>query len=33
MTRVRTAVAGILAGREWWNDHGWPKYYERCEAP
>ena len=18
---------------EWWNDHAWPKYYERCEAP
>ena len=72
MTRVRTAVAGILAAAalisaapaqaapadcetklesietrfreieerrgweaaaEWWNDHAWPKYYERCEAP
>jgi len=73
MTKVRTAVAGILAvaafssaapahahkadrcetkleriehrfrqieerrgyeaASQWWNDHAWPKYYERCVAP
>ncbi len=24
---------GWEAAAEWWNDHAWPKYYERCEAP
>ncbi len=24
---------GWEAASEWWNDHAWPKYYERCEAP
>ena len=43
--RGRIAVAGILAAAalgsaapaqaasEWWNDHAWPSYYERCVAP
>ncbi len=24
---------GWEAASEWWNDHAWPRYYERCEAP
>ena len=24
---------GYEAASEWWNDHAWPKYYERCEKP
>jgi len=24
---------GWEAASKWWNDHGWPKYYERCEKP
>ena len=24
---------GYEAASEWWNDHAWPKYYERCVAP
>jgi hypothetical protein len=24
---------GWYEAAEWWNDHGWPKYYERCLAP
>ena len=24
---------GWEAASEWWNDHAWPKYYERCVAP
>ena len=24
---------GWDAAAEWWNDHAWPKYYERCVAP
>ena len=24
---------GWYAAAEWWNDHAWPKYYERCVAP
>ena len=24
---------GYDAASRWWNDHGWPKYYERCVAP
>jgi hypothetical protein len=24
---------GWDAAAEWWNEHGWPKYYERCLAP
>jgi hypothetical protein len=29
-TRGRLALAGAA---EWWNDHAWPNYDERCEAP
>ena len=24
---------GYEAASEWWNDHAWPRYYERCVAP
>ena len=24
---------GWEAASEWWNDHAWPTYYERCEKP
>jgi len=24
---------GWEAASEWWNNHGWPRYYERCLAP
>jgi hypothetical protein len=24
---------GWEAASEWWNEVGWPRYYERCEAP
>jgi hypothetical protein len=24
---------GWDAAAEWWNEHGWPRYYERCVAP
>jgi hypothetical protein len=24
---------GWEAASEWWNERGWPRYYERCEAP
>ena len=24
---------GYDAASRWWNDHGWPQYYERCVAP
>jgi hypothetical protein len=24
---------GWDAASKWWNDHAWPKYYERCVAP
>ena len=24
---------GWEAASEWWNNHAWPKYYERCVAP
>ena len=24
---------GWEAASEWWNDHAWPRYYERCVAP
>jgi len=24
---------GYDAASKWWNDHAWPRYYERCEAP
>jgi hypothetical protein len=24
---------GYEAASEWWNDHAWPAYYERCVAP
>jgi hypothetical protein len=24
---------GWDAASEWWNDHAWPNYYERCVAP
>jgi hypothetical protein len=24
---------GYEAASEWWNDHAWPTYYERCVAP
>ena len=24
---------GWYEASEWWNDHAWPKYYERCVAP
>jgi hypothetical protein len=24
---------GSDAASPWWNDHAWPKYYERCVAP
>jgi hypothetical protein len=24
---------GWEAASEWWNDHAWPWYYERCVAP
>ena len=24
---------GWYEAAEWWNDHGWPKYYQRCVAP
>ena len=24
---------GWEAASEWWNDRGWPRYYERCVAP
>ena len=24
---------GYDAASTWWNDHAWPTYYERCEAP
>ena len=24
---------GWYAAADWWNDHAWPKYYERCVAP
>ncbi len=24
---------GWDAAAKWWNDHAWPKYYERCVAP
>jgi hypothetical protein len=24
---------GWYEAADWWNDHGWPKYYERCVAP
>jgi len=24
---------GWDAASKWWNDHAWPNYYERCEAP
>jgi hypothetical protein len=24
---------GWEAASRWWNEHGWPTYYERCVAP
>ena len=24
---------GWEAAAEWWNEHGWPRYYELCLAP
>jgi len=24
---------GYEAATKWWNEHAWPTYYERCEAP
>ena len=24
---------GYDAATKWWNEHGWPQYYERCVAP
>ncbi len=24
---------GWEAASKWWNDKGWPQYYERCLAP
>ncbi len=31
--RVIEERRGYEAASEWWNDHAWPKYYERCVAP
>ena len=27
------ARRGYDAATRWWNEHGWPNYYERCVAP
>jgi hypothetical protein len=27
------ARRGYDAAARWWNEHGWPTYYERCLAP
>ena len=24
---------GWYEAADWWNEHGWPRYYERCVAP
>ena len=31
--RVIEERRGYEAASEWWNDHAWPRYYERCVAP
>ena len=31
--RVIEERRGYEAASEWWNDHAWPNYYERCVAP
>ena len=31
--RVIEERRGYEAASEWWNDHAWPTYYERCVAP
>ena len=31
--RVIEERRGYEAASQWWNDHAWPKYYERCVAP
>jgi hypothetical protein len=30
--RVIEERRGYEAASQWWNDHAWPKYYERCVA-
>jgi len=31
--RVIEERRGYEAASEWWNDHAWPQYHERCVAP